>query len=379
MKRPTLHWVCHSPSPYNDVLFRTLAKSSEFNLQVHYVCEDAEAWGYHWERKTDRGYPFRCFGIGTLDRTLIRAVLGDRTSLFLTTCWQDRTCELILSVLMLLRRPYLVWSDTPMPRKRGWLKSRARALFLKTVFAHAKKVLGAGTPALNEFANMGCPGDKLMRLPSCIDLGQFVPQDRAEPDTALVLGTSARLHRIKGIDIALRALARFARSSNTAFRYKIAGDGPEEDTLRKMCGELGLTNHVEFCGWLQPEQLPRFYQSLDVYLHPARFEPYGVAILEALACGLPVVATDTTMSAVDRITEEVSGFFYPAEDEGELVRVIERFSSLSRQKRDGMKDAARQAAVSWTDEDSLRTIDRIVRDIAPSVINGVADPIEKCS
>jgi glycosyltransferase involved in cell wall biosynthesis len=354
-----LHWVGHSPSPYNDVLYGALAKSHSLALQVHYLYAESPAHG--WLGNADPGYLFRISRRRPVDWALARAVLGDPASLFLTQCWQDPTSQLILTALMLMRRPYLIWSDTPRSGGRNWVKEHLRACFLSTIFRRAAAVLGTGTPALRAFANLGAPAAKLVSLPCCVDLDTFVPRQAERAADTVVLGTCCRLDRIKGLDLALQALSRIRDSRGPTIRYRIAGSGPEQQSLQALTADLGLVDRVEFCGWLQPDALPAFYHSLDAYLHPARFEPFGVAVIEALACGLPVLASEQTMAAVERIGDGV--VLFRSDDEADLLRALRIFLNLDPQDRMRMRDGARRAALDWPVERAVSTVERLVDEI----------------
>ena len=363
-----LHWVCESPSHYNDFLFRALTESSEFELNVHY--RSSFDVGYQWGIAPESGYSARSFS-SRFDRTLFALVLRDQDSLFLTSCWQDLTCQVILIALMIIGRPYLIWNDTPTPRRRGWFEEKARVVFLRAVFRHATTVLGTGSLALKAFREIGAPPDKLLNFPYCVDLNRFAPGITARASTRFVLGTCARLERIKGVDVALRALAKCDLSARP-FLYRIAGAGSEEGALRDLVRSLGLTDCVEFCGWLQPRELPDFYKSLDVYLHPALFEPYGVAVVEALASGIPVLASDRTSSAIDLTTHE-NGLLHRAGNPDDVRRTLETFVPRIVTEREKMSQSARKAATAWTVEQAVETIERIVKrsDIAAPEAAGV--------
>ena len=322
-----LHWVCPSPSHYNDFLFRSLARSPEFELRVHYVSEFSKEYGRGLS--PEAGYPARAFQGRVFDWRLLRVVLGDQDSLFLTSCWQDRTCQLVLIALMILQRPYLIWNDAPTPHRRSWPKEMLRSAFLRVAFRRAANILGAGRLALQMFAEMGAPRERLLNFPLCVDVNQFVPANETKLEKTLVLGISARLQRSKGVDIALRALATWSLPVGQSFVFRIAGTGNEERSLRELVGELGLSNRVEFCGWLLPDELPGFYKDLDVYLHPSRFEAYGVAILEALASGVPILASNRTGAALDRVVSGENGFLHRAGDPADLVRTLDQFLALT--------------------------------------------------
>ncbi len=104
-----------------------------------------------------------------------------------------------------------------------------------------------------------------------------------------VLGTLGRLHVNKGLDVVLRALARL-RDNGVAARLKIAGDGPAMDELVALTGTLGLGDRVEFCGWMNPAG--DYLSGLDLFVCPSRVEPFGLVVIESMAAGVPVVASD---------------------------------------------------------------------------------------
>jgi glycosyltransferase involved in cell wall biosynthesis len=351
----TLHWVCESPSSYNDFLFQTLALSSEFDLKVHY--RSAFNVHYRCQLKPDPGYSAREYESRVFDSVLFLSVLRDRESLFLTSCWQDPTCELILGAMLMMGRPYLIWNDAPIPRRRPWLKDKLRGAFLNLLFRNATKVMGTGNLALSILCKMGAPRERLLSFAYCVDLKRFVPSARLLTDKRMVLGTCARLEPIKGIDVALHALAK---RTIGPFLYRIAGAGTQEKSLRELVGQLGLADSVEFCGWLQSAELPIFYQGLDVYLHPALFEPYGVAVVEALASGIPILASDQTGAALDLIANG-GGLLHRAGDSEDLLRTLEAFLPLVARDGEKIKESARKAACTWTVERAVETIERVVK------------------
>ena len=106
-----------------------------------------------------------------------------------------------------------------------------------------------------------------------------------------VMASAVRLVAFKGLDVALRALA-LARKDIPGLRYLLAGSGPEEEKLKRICGELGLENTVTFTGPLPHAGLPRFYSLARVGLFPSREkEALGIAVGEAMACGLAALVT----------------------------------------------------------------------------------------
>lgn len=107
------------------------------------------------------------------------------------------------------------------------------------------------------------------------------------PSGVPVLGTLGRLHVNKGLDVMIRALAML-KDEGTFVRLKIAGDGPEKDNLQRLALSLGLEGLVEFCGWVTAAD---YLEGLDLFILPSRVEPFGLVVTEAMAAGVPVVAT----------------------------------------------------------------------------------------
>ena len=138
------------------------------------------------------------------------------------------------------------------------------------------------------------------------------------PDAAPVIGALGRLHTIKGYDLLLHAVAAL-RDLGIDFRLRLAGDGPELQALRQLRGELGLADRVEFCGWVsRPDE---FMAGLDLFVVPSRYEAFGLVLVEAMAAGVPVVASDINGPA-DILKAGRFGRLSRSEDVGALAAAI---------------------------------------------------------
>lgn len=128
----------------------------------------------------------------------------------------------------------------------------------------------------------------------------------AAPEDVLV-GSVGRLVEQKDYPVQLRGFA-LAVAREPRLRMVLVGDGPLRATLEALARELGVTGRVVFAG--QRADVPRLLLALDVFVMTSKFEPYGVALLEAMAAGRPIVAT-----AVNEIPEILSfgacGFLIP--------------------------------------------------------------------
>jgi glycosyltransferase involved in cell wall biosynthesis len=136
-----------------------------------------------------------------------------------------------------------------------------------------------------ELLSNGFPPDRICVLPLAIPQ-QVASTNHAPSGTPTILYVG-QLIRGKGVDLLLRALARI----EAPFRAIIVGKGNAEAGLRKLSRDLGLSDRVEFAGWVNNEELPRYYALADVLAVPSRWpEPFGMVGLEAMRHGKPVVA-----------------------------------------------------------------------------------------
>jgi glycosyltransferase involved in cell wall biosynthesis len=126
-------------------------------------------------------------------------------------------------------------------------------------------------------------------LPNAIDLDRFAAHERPAPTGRLRLVTTGRLTKVKNHALLLDVLARLIAAGRPA-TLDILGDGEERRALEGYAVARGVADRVRLHG--RVEDVPAFLRSADVYVHAATYEPFGLALVEAMATGLPVVALD---------------------------------------------------------------------------------------
>lgn len=130
-------------------------------------------------------------------------------------------------------------------------------------------------------------------VPNVVDTDVFRPVRARDPSLASAphVVVTRNLERLYGNDTAIRALA-IVRQTFPGARLSIAGSGPELESLQHLAKELGLGACVQFTGRLDTSEIVSLYNQADVALNPSRADNMPNSILEALACGVPVVSTD---------------------------------------------------------------------------------------
>ena len=103
------------------------------------------------------------------------------------------------------------------------------------------------------------------------------------------IGVAARLVPSKGVNLVIHALAELARTGDECELW-IAGTGPERERLERECARVGIAPSVRFLGLVR--DMGRFYEDLDLFVVPSLCEPFGLIAVEAMAQGVPVIATE---------------------------------------------------------------------------------------
>jgi len=169
---------------------------------------------------------------------------------------------------------------------------------------------------------------------------------------ALVVGTACRLVPVKGVRNLIEATAILA-GEMPDLRLEIAGSGPLENELTLQCRDLDISAKVTFLGWQR--DLDPVYRRWDVFCMPSLEEGFGLAALEAMASGLPVVAT--SVGGLPEIVEDgVTGFLVPPSDPQALAANLRTLLRDGSRKQTMGTAARRRVAVQFS-------VDRMVRDI----------------
>ncbi|MGC9329653.1 MAG: glycosyltransferase, partial [Candidatus Hinthialibacter sp.] len=146
-------------------------------------------------------------------------------------------------------------------------------------------------------------------IPNGIDTEMYQPVEREE-NPELNLAAVARLIPRKGIDLLIEACAELDRNG-APYQCHIVGDGPEEDRLKRRARRLGIAGRVHFHGRMEKQDLADFLPRCDIFVLPSYAEGMSNAALEAMACGLPLLLTDTGGS---RELIDGNGFIIPPGD-----------------------------------------------------------------
>ncbi len=172
-----------------------------------------------------------------------------------------------------------------------WLTG-ARRHALKRLLAPAHRLI-AGTEHYAERYRQAGLGDVYVLAPSLPPDAQAAATSPIQPVSAghsLHLACLSRLADNKGLDLLIRAMVHLPND-----RLTIAGKGPREGRLVELATHLGVTERVEFLGWVDDRNA--FFRGIDVYIAPSSHDTYGLTPLEAMARGIPAITMATPVTA----------------------------------------------------------------------------------
>ncbi len=186
------------------------------------------------------------------------------------------------------------------------------------------------------------PKNKIFVLPNCIDYQAFNKSSNRQHMTSnneIVIGTVGRLEKVKGINYLLLAMKIILAKFPEAI-LEIVGDGSQTAELKQNSKKLGISNSVFFFGKFT-DVIP-FYNKMDVFVLPSILEGFGIVLLEAMAAGIPVVASN-----VDGIREVViqgeSGILIPPKNPDAIasavIQLIENPQLVKSLVENGLKRA----------------------------------------
>jgi len=191
------------------------------------------------------------------------------------------------------------------------------------LFAHADKIVAVAHSTVGELCGYGLSEGQIDVLGNGVDTEAFRPDGSgqwSQPQDMTVLA-AGRLDVRKGLTDLIEAMADVVGQFPMANLY-IAGEGPLKEYLRTRARELTLSDAVHFLGHVRERaEMVRLYRRATVFVHAAHYEGLPTVLLEAMACGRPVVST-AVCGALDVVTEGVNGLLVPPRAPKRLAEAI---------------------------------------------------------
>ncbi|MGK4591866.1 glycosyltransferase [Amycolatopsis sp. w19] len=236
----------------------------------------------------------------------------------------------------------------------------------RMIAKQADRVIATCSDEVFELVRMGLPRSRASVVPCGVDLTTFTPDGGVADRTARRRIVSVgRLVPRKGFDLAIAALPSLPDTELVIVGGPDAGPidkAPEVRRLRAIADRAGVGDRVHLPGLVPREQMPALLRSADAVVCTPWYEPFGIVPLEAMACGVPVVAT-AVGGLTDTVVDGVTGMLVPPRNPGELAAALRRLlGDASLCESFGLAGADRvRARYSWdrVASDCLRTYGRV--------------------
>jgi glycosyltransferase involved in cell wall biosynthesis len=204
-----------------------------------------------------------------------------------------------------------------------------RALLIKNL--RNARVITSASRTMADVVSELLPAANVVVVPFGVDTSKFRPRLQTSSAETPVVGTVKAMDPVYGIDTLLRAFSQLPGRGVQRMKLVIGGCGPALSDLRSLSDELGIAGDVTFLGDIPHDEVPRVLSTFTIYAALSRSESFGVAVIEASACGIPVVAT--RIGGLSEVVREgVTGLLVPPEDSRSAADAIARLLGDPRER-----------------------------------------------
>jgi len=222
--------------------------------------------------------------------------------------------------------PYVVFlsgrdvpSTNPDPPHYRWIYTLLNPV-IRGIWRNAGAVV-ACSDGLRELALQTDSDVPINVIPDGVDLARFSPVPRTVQPACVQILTIGRLIPRKGFQSLIQALPQLIAHATADFEIELVGDGPLRETLVALAEELQVSHKIRFTGSVSYSELPQKYREADIFALCSLAEGMPLVVLEAMATGLPIVASKV-QGAEDLVRMGVNGYLFPPGDVDALAKSL---------------------------------------------------------
>jgi glycosyltransferase involved in cell wall biosynthesis len=319
------------PAPFRLPLFAALSAQPDVDLRVLFLAANDPRRNYpEYAREfPSEVLPGRDALVGgrwvVANAGVVRRLRRLRPDVVIVGGWNQPAFWQALLYARARRVPFVVWVESTARDERA---GRGPAELAKRLIVRAATAFVVPGRAAAEYVeSLGVGRERITMAPNAVDLSLFeeqVARERERRDELRAeLGLDgctflcvSRLSPEKGVDVLVRAF------DGVPGELVLVGDGPDRERVAALAGE-----HVRLLGRVEHDELVRWYAAADAYVMPSRSETWGMAMQEAAAAGLPLVATEAPGAGYDLIEPGVNGLRVPVGDVQKLREALTRVAA----------------------------------------------------
>jgi len=350
------------PTPYILELVREVAKAAPHPVRMLFISENlSQSWALSVQESNTQMLPHSRYRAA---RQILAALAAGPKVLHLAG-WGHPLLLFAMLAGALFRVAVTMESDTQLPFDPPRWKRAVKSVFYPLLFRLPSVFLPGGRRQSTFLRYYGVPKSRIVPANMTVDVahigkatvelgvhGRRLARRRfGFDDATVVVIYVGRLVPHKGVRGLLAAFEQ-ARADVPNLALLIVGDGPERDPLEH-AGKADPS--IRLTGRLGQDGVVEALHTSDIAVLPSNFEPWGLVVNEAMAAGLPVIASDRVGAVDDLVRDGETGIVFPAGDIVALTRALRRLAE-DRDLRERYGAAGRQLISGWTLRDSSRII-----------------------
>ena len=237
--------------------------------------------------------------------------------------WAGYACYLInrkhgIPYVIVEHRSFFVWSS----REARQMVLPYHIPLFELAYAHCGKLILV-SDSLRKGIGALVPSamERSVVIPNMIREDLFLPPPEPRKTDPFVFIWAGRLEHVKGVDLLLEAVKTLSDRTDKPFLVRLAGKGSLKEELEQQAAALGVADRVSFLGRLSREEMLKEMQEANCKVLPSRYEAFGVVLIEAMATGLPLIATRS--GGPDSIVTKENGILVERENVDELAAAMQ--------------------------------------------------------
>lgn len=264
--------------------------------------------------------------------------------------------------------PYVIslrGADVPSDEVKRFAKHyKVLRPFIRWLWRDADALVAVSN-GLRSYAQEAAPDLSIQVIPNAIDLSVFTPALQPVADGPVQLLYVGRFNVFKNVETLIEAAAKLDQMNVGEFELTLVGEGEQRHMLERKVSDLGLTRRVHFMGWVARDRIVDHYRRADIFVTATTWEGMPNTVLEAMACGLPIVGTRVS-GLHELVRDGVNGYLVPTKDAHALAeaiaRLIDNGYERRRMGRQSRKLVEREFAWEYIAEQYVDIYRRVLRE-----------------
>lgn len=362
---------------FDGPLFRQLSARDDIDLTVYFTRPDGHEASFDpelnrqsgWDRDLKSGFKYHSFPPEVFGRIKMCGQIAKTGHDLVIISGYSTVWLLIIAILAnLYRTPIGLRADSVLiyRTKTTW-KWRLKDFILPILYRLYTTMHPVGTLARKTMLYYGFREDATFFFPYAVDNTYLLDEFKAVESQRLSLrqdmGIKSDDHVVLGVlkfvprEDPLTLLYGYTKIADKFpnVHLILVGSGELQADMEQYIAQHNLQDRVHLPGYVPYSHLPRYFAMSDVFVHPAKHEPWGVTVNEAMVCGVPVIVADTVGAAYDLVKSKDTGFIFESGKPESLAKKMSEFLGDSA-VRESMREKTTATALVWSYDMSIEQV-----------------------